>query len=80
MIKEEEGDADLLAPIESPVVFMSGMGSSARSSGKYEGFGNSAKDREGKCTKSALLFNFHSIGKGFDKICEDDCDSRHSNR
>lgn len=47
-IKEEETDPRCLSPIESPPTFMGGMGSTAHSTGKYEGFGNAMKEREGK--------------------------------
>ena len=54
MIKEDEVDANILAPLDSPAVFMTGMGANARSSGKYEGFGNTPKDREGTVTDKML--------------------------
>lgn len=60
-IKEEEADVDALAPIESPVAFMGGMGSSTRTSGKYEGFGNTAKDREGINSALQILMYLYVI-------------------
>lgn len=33
---------------EPPTVFMAGMGASSHAGGKYEGFGNTVNQREGK--------------------------------
>lgn len=53
-IKEEENDPRALSPIESPPTFMGGMGATAHSTGKYEGFGNAMKEREGTVTNKML--------------------------
>lgn len=51
-IKGEETDPRALSPIESPPAFMGGMGATAHTTGKYEGFGNAMKEPGGKVLHS----------------------------
>lgn len=53
-MKEEENGANGLETGEPSPVFMGGMGSTARGGGKYEGFGNSIKEREGTVANKML--------------------------
>ncbi|XP_034243567.1 AP-4 complex accessory subunit Tepsin-like [Thrips palmi] len=69
-IKEEETDPRALSPIESQPTFMSGMGATAQSNGKYEGFGNAMKEREGTVTDKMLDYLGRLIHPSDDQTSE----------
>lgn len=67
MMAEEEENAMVM---ESPYVFMAGMGASAHSTSKYEGFGNTSKDREGTVTDKMLDYLGRFIHPSDDQMSE----------
>lgn len=72
IMKDEEALADDqdLPCVESSPVFMSGMGATARGGGKYEGFGNAMKEKEGTVTDKMLDYLGRLIHPSDDQTSE----------